>query len=69
MLELDHPEFNLSDMEGLRIVMQAYRAATVVREGGVEEGGGIVCIGVLTVLASDIMLLFMCSALSHMSVT
>ena len=48
VLELDHPEFNLSDMEGLRIVMQAYRAATVVsvgaggQEGGQEGGGGVV---------------------------
>ena len=37
VLELDHPEFYLSDMEGLRIVIQAYRAATVVRGG---EGRG-----------------------------
>lgn len=40
MLELDHPEFNLSDMEGLRIVMQAYQAATVVSGGAGGEGGG-----------------------------
>ena len=37
VLELDHPEFHLPDMEGLRIVMQAYRAAAVVRGRGGEE--------------------------------